>query len=69
VIDGETGRLIQDPTDLASFGAALCEILDDDELRQTFAQGARARAVENHLGDTHLMRWLSVINSVLDAEH
>ena len=39
VIDGETGRLIQDPTDLAAFGAALCEILDDDDLRRRLGEG------------------------------
>ncbi len=68
VIDGETGLLIQDSTDLEGFGAALCEILDDDDLQRRLAEGARARALENHLGDTHLMRWLRVINSVLAAD-
>jgi len=65
VIDGETGRLIQDPTNLAGFGAALCEILDDDDLRRRLGEGARTRALETHLGDTHLRRWLRVVNSVL----
>ena len=68
VIDGETGRLIKDPTDLAGFGAALCEILDDDDLRRRLGEGARTRALETHLGDTHLKRWLQVVNSVLPAE-
>ena len=45
VIDGETGRLIQDPTDLEEFGDALCEILDDDDLRRRLGEGARARAL------------------------
>ena len=68
VIDGETGRLIADPTDLASFGSALCEILDDDDLRLRLGDGARARVLETHLGDTHLLRWLQLTNSVLGAE-
>ena len=68
VIDGETGRLITDPTDLEEFGAALCEILDDEDLRQRLGAGARARALETHLGDTHLQRWLHVIDSVLADE-
>jgi len=67
VIDGETGRLIDDPTDLPAFGAALCEILDDDDLRRRLGDGARRRALATHLGDTHLERWLHVVNSVLDA--
>ncbi len=68
VVDGETGRLIRDPCDLAGFGRAVCEILDDEELRRRLGQGARARAIETHLGDTHLERWLDVIRSVLDAD-
>ena len=68
VIDGETGRLINDPNDLEGFGAVLCEILDDDDLRQRLGDGARTRALETHLGDTHLERWLHVINSVLADE-
>ena len=68
VIDGETGRLIEDPTDLEGFGAALCEILDDDDLRRRLGEGARNRALETHLGDTHLKRWLEVVNAVLATE-
>ena len=68
VIDGETGRLIEDPTDLEGFGAVLCEILDDDDLRRRLGEGGRARALETHLGDTHLKRWLEVVDAVLDDE-
>ena len=68
VIDGETGRLIEDPNDLAGFGAALCEILDDDELRRRLGDGGRARVLVTHLGDTHLERWLGVVKAVLDGE-
>jgi trehalose synthase len=67
VIDGETGRLIADPTDLAGFGAALCEILDEDDLRRRLGEGARARTLETHLGDTHLVQWLRVIESLLPS--
>jgi len=65
VIDGESGRLLEDPTDLAGFGAILCEILDDDELRARLGEGARARAIEVHLGDTHLRFWLDVIRTLM----
>jgi len=68
VIDGETGRLIEDPNDLEAFGSAICEILDDDDLRRRLGEGGRTRALETHLGDTHLERWLHVINSVLSDE-
>lgn len=61
VIDGETGFLVDDPHDLAAFGAAVCRLLDDDELRRRLGEGARARAIEMHLGDTHLLLWAEVI--------
>ncbi len=68
VIDNETGRLLHDPTDLAEFGAILCEILDDDNLRQRLGEGALARAREVHLGDTHLQLWLDAIRSLLSRQ-
>jgi trehalose synthase len=64
VIDGESGLLVQDPTDLAEFGRAVCRILDDDEFRRRLGAGARTRAIENHLGDTHLRRWLDVVRAL-----
>ena len=66
VIDGESGLLVQDPTDLEAFGEAVCRILDDADLRRRLGEGARARAVETHLGDTHLRRWLDVVRAVSD---
>jgi trehalose synthase len=66
VIDGESGILVQDPTDLEEFGAAVCRILDDDEFRRQLGEGARARAIETHLGDTHLLRWLDVVRCLYD---
>jgi len=68
VIDGETGRLLDDPTDLESFGTIICEILDDADLCRQLGDGGRARALQTHLGDTHLKRWLHVVSSVLSED-
>jgi trehalose synthase len=65
VIDGETGRLVYDPSDLAEFGRALTAILDDDDLGKRLGDGACARALETHLGDTHLELWLDVVRRLL----
>jgi trehalose synthase len=65
IVDGETGRLVDDPTDLAHFGTALCEILDDHDLQTRLGEGARRRAVDMHLGDTHLESWVGVVGAVL----
>jgi trehalose synthase len=64
VIDGRTGILVKDPTDLEAFGTAICRILDDDELRARLGRGARERAIETHLGDTHLRLWREVIEAI-----
>lgn len=65
ITDGQTGRLIADPTDLQSYGTAVRELLDDGELAHRLGEGGRRRALEMHLGDTHLDRWLEVIENVL----
>jgi len=67
VVDGESGLLVQDPYDLEEFGTAVCRILDDDDLRLRLGEGARRRAVETHLGDTHLRRWAEVIAELSDS--
>ena len=61
VIDGESGLLVRDPYELADFGGAVCRILDDDDLRRRLGEGARKRAIDTHLGDTHLLQWGEVI--------
>ena len=65
IVDGETGRLVDDPTDLEGFGTALCAILDDHGLQIRLGEGARRRAVDVHLGDTHLESWVGVVGAVL----
>lgn len=65
IVDHETGLLVQDPHDLEAFGAAVCRLLDDSDLRRRLGEGARRRAIETHLGDTHLKRWIDVVATVL----
>jgi glycosyltransferase involved in cell wall biosynthesis len=56
--------LVHDPTDLEEFGVAVCRILDDDDVRRRLGEGARQRAIDMHLGDTHLRKWLDVVRAV-----
>jgi trehalose synthase len=65
VIDGETGRLVDDPNDLQGFARAITEMLDDDALLQRRGEGARARAITSHLGDTHLELWLDAVRQMV----
>ena len=64
IIHGETGLLVQDPTDLAEFGTALRGLLKDAELRSSLGKGAKERATTWHLGDTHLESWVAVMAAV-----
>lgn len=61
IIDEETGLLVGDPRDGAEFGAAVCRLLDDDELRARLATNGRRRAESVHLVDVHLGRWAEVL--------
>ncbi len=52
--DGKQGLLIEDPSDLASFGAAIERLLRDAPLARKLGAAARARAAAEFLGDRHL---------------
>ena len=65
IIDGETGRLVADPFDLEGYGAAVCDLLGDPSLAARLGNAGRRRALDAHLGDTHLRRWMGVVESVL----
>lgn len=65
VIDGETGLLVKDPTDLEEFGEMLCRLLDDPELQKRLGEQGRVRATATHLGDTHLQKWLAVTRDLV----
>ncbi len=45
VVDGETGLVVDDPTDLSSVVAALARLTDDEPLRVSMGAAARERAV------------------------
>jgi len=66
VIHEETGLLVQNPTDLEEAGTAMRRLVDDTALRSQLGKGAKDRATEAHLGDTHLESWVQVIQAVSD---
>jgi trehalose synthase len=49
IVDGESGLLVDDPTDLNSFGQAVRRVLRDRELAVRLAAGARARVATRFL--------------------
>jgi trehalose synthase len=61
VVHGETGLLIEDPTDLAAFGSAVARLLDDPATATQMGKAAQQRAHDLYLGDLHLERWAELL--------
>jgi len=61
IVDGQSGLLLADPTDLEGFARLLCRLLEDADERARLGEGAYRRAVDNFLVDSHLGHWLEVI--------
>ena len=57
IVDGESGVLLPDPTDLDAFAAALAATLADPVRARALGERAHDRVVERFLPDTQLGRW------------
>jgi trehalose synthase len=66
IVDGETGVLVQDPTDLAEFTAALHGLLAHPERAEALGKAAHARACDEFLTDSHLARYYTVLGPLLE---
>jgi len=55
--DGVHGLLVDDPTDLQAFGAAVESLLRDREEAGRLAENARRRVIDEFLGDRHLEQY------------
>lgn len=55
--DGVHGLLVNDPSDLEAFGAAVESLLRDREDAAQLAENAHARVVDEFLGDRHLEQY------------
>jgi len=68
IVDGESGVLLSDPSDLNAFAATLAELLADSERLTAMGERARDRVVDRFLPDTQLARWSALVSTVL-AQH
>ncbi len=66
ITHGQTGVLVDDAEDLAAFGAAVNDLLDEPARASQIGEAAHARAKEEFLGDRHLERYASLF-ATLDA--
>jgi trehalose synthase len=66
VVDGESGVLIDDPTDLAAFAAAVDGLLRDPVRAARLGEAARERIRAEFLGTRHLMQYLNLLDRLVN---
>jgi trehalose synthase len=67
IVHGESGFLIDDPRDLAAFGAAITELLADRELAERIGLQARERVRDRFLSVRSLLDYLEVVRGILST--
>jgi trehalose synthase len=65
VVHGESGLLLDDPTDLDGFGDLLESVTDDPALGARLGKAARERVREHFLGDRHLIQYAELFRQLL----
>jgi trehalose synthase len=65
VVDGVTGRLIEDPADIEAFGRAAEQLLSDPELAAKMGAAGRERVREHYLGVRHLIEYVDLLSRML----
>jgi trehalose synthase len=61
IVDGTSGRLLDDATDLRAFGALVSELLQDPEGAERMGTAARTRVRDEFLGVRHLEEYLALL--------
>jgi trehalose synthase len=67
IVDGESGILLDDPRDLAAYGAAVTGLLVDPERAETIGLQARERVRDRFVSVRSLLDYLAVIRRLLGA--
>jgi trehalose synthase len=65
IVHGESGVLIDDPRDLASFGAAIGALLEHPAQAEKIGQAARERVRDNFISVRSLLDYFALIRRVL----
>jgi trehalose synthase len=66
-LNHECGVLVEDPTDLRSFGTSLARLLDNPEEAARLGNNARERVHEHFVGDRHLLQYAELFEALLSA--
>jgi trehalose synthase len=68
IVDGESGLLVSNPRDLASFAAAVLTLLSDREAAARIGAAAHERIRHDFLAPQHLGRYFELIQRTIAAE-
>jgi trehalose synthase len=68
IVDGETGVLVEDPYDLAGFGSAVQDLLENPDQADRLARNARDHIADRFLGDRHLLQYAELLSKLLSSE-
>jgi trehalose synthase len=60
-----TGILLPDPHDLAAFGSAVRQLLEDPEEADAMGAAAQAHITRNYVGDRHLLRYAKLFTGIM----
>ncbi len=66
VVNGESGVLVDDPTDLAAFADAVDGLLRDPIRAARLGEAARERIRERFLGTRHLIQYLNLLDNLVN---
>ena len=64
VVDGETGVLVRDASDLREYGEALVRLLSDPGGSDRMGQKGRQRVLEHFIGVRHLRQWVDLVDRI-----
>ena len=67
IADGETGVLIDDPTDLDATARAIDHLLDDPERAGAIGLAAHESVRDSFLGTRHLIQYMELLERMLDG--
>ena len=67
ITDGETGILVDDPTDLEEFGSDVRGLLGDRERAEKIGELARVRVRDDFLGARHLIQYVDLFARYLES--
>ena len=65
IVHGESGLLLDDPSDLETFGSLVLTALTEPGVAERLGASARTRVREQYLGDRHLVQYVTLFEQLL----